>query len=89
MLPRNVWEDELRRLFEPFGPLDEVSVLRGPDGVSKGAVHGTPKRRATVALSYLLLSTYVPLQSVAQGVPLCGTGRARAPSQLSKPWTRR
>jgi len=52
MLPRNVWEDELRRLFEPFGALDEVSVLRGPDGVSKGAAHGAPKRRAAAALPY-------------------------------------
>ena len=36
MLPRTVTDDVLRTLFEPFGPLDEVSVLHGPDGTSKG-----------------------------------------------------
>jgi RNA recognition motif-containing protein len=36
MLPRTVTDDELRALFEQFGMLDEASVLRSPDGMSKG-----------------------------------------------------
>ena len=44
MLPRTVSDDELRQLFEQFGPLDEVSILRGTDGVSKG--RGASERTA-------------------------------------------
>ena len=43
MLPRTVSDDELRQLFEPFGPLEEASVLRGLDGVSKGGPGRAPQ----------------------------------------------
>jgi len=36
MIPKNISEDELRLLFIQFGEIDDLTVLRGPDGMSKG-----------------------------------------------------
>jgi CUG-BP- and ETR3-like factor len=35
-LPRDTPDEELRKLFEPFGAIEEFKVLRDPSGVSKG-----------------------------------------------------
>ncbi len=36
MVPKHVGEDQLRRIFEPFGTVRELVVLREPSGVSRG-----------------------------------------------------
>jgi hypothetical protein len=45
MLPRTVGEDGLRAIFQPYGSIIEVVVLREPDGSSRGCAFVKYHRR--------------------------------------------
>jgi len=45
MLPRSATEEDLRMVFQPYGKLIEIVVLREPDGTSKGCAFVKYDRR--------------------------------------------
>lgn len=37
MLNKQMSEDDVRRIFEPYGQIEECTILRGTNGESKGS----------------------------------------------------
>ncbi|XP_031705135.1 CUGBP Elav-like family member 4 isoform X9 [Anarrhichthys ocellatus] len=63
MLNKQQSEDDVRRLFESFGSIEECTILRGPDGNSKGCafVKYSSHAEAQAAISALHGSQTMPV----------------------------
>jgi len=48
MLSKKISEPDIRLMFEPFGAIEECSVLRDPNGVSKGKTFCLKKKCASL-----------------------------------------
>ncbi|KAM8960134.1 CUGBP Elav-like family member 4 isoform 3-T3 [Pelodytes ibericus] len=67
MLNKQQSEDDVRRLFEAFGNIEECTILRGPDGNSKGCafVKYSSHAEAQAAINALHGSQTMPTGSVS------------------------
>ncbi|XP_017160158.1 CUGBP Elav-like family member 4 isoform X8 [Poecilia reticulata] len=69
MLNKQQSEDDVRRLFESFGSIEECTILRGPDGNSKGCafVKYSSHAEAQAAIGALHGSQTMPVWVGVQG----------------------
>ncbi|XP_066491463.1 CUGBP Elav-like family member 5 isoform X44 [Tiliqua scincoides] len=79
MLNKQQSEDDILRLFEPFGVIDECTVLRGPDGNSKGCafVKFSSHTEAQAAIHALHGSQTMPGASSSLVVKFADTDKER------------
>ncbi|XP_036386070.1 CUGBP Elav-like family member 4 isoform X14 [Megalops cyprinoides] len=79
MLNKQQSEDDVRRLFESFGNIEECTILRGPDGNSKGCafVKYSSHAEAQAAISALHGSQTMPGASSSLVVKFADTDKER------------
>ncbi|XP_065497816.1 CUGBP Elav-like family member 6 isoform X23 [Caloenas nicobarica] len=79
MLGKQQSEDDVRRLFEPFGQIEECTILRGPDGASKGCafVKYGSHAEAQAAITSLHGSQTMPGASSSLVVKFADTDKER------------
>ncbi|XP_035990352.1 CUGBP Elav-like family member 3 isoform X1 [Fundulus heteroclitus] len=79
MLGKQQSDEDVRRLFEPFGSIEECTVLRGPDGTSKGCafVKFQGHAEAQAAISSLHGSRTMPGASSSLVVKFADTEKER------------
>uniref|UniRef100_A0A672TAK3 CUGBP Elav-like family member 3 n=1 Tax=Sinocyclocheilus grahami TaxID=75366 RepID=A0A672TAK3_SINGR len=79
MLGKQLSDTDVRKLFEPFGSIEECTVLRGPDGASKGCafVKYQSNAEAQAAISTLHGSRTLPGASSSLVVKFADTEKER------------
>ncbi|XP_066577135.1 CUGBP Elav-like family member 3 isoform X1 [Amia ocellicauda] len=79
MLGKQQSDEDVRKMFEPFGTIDECTVLRGPDGTSKGCafVKFQSHAEAQAAISTLHGSRTLPGASSSLVVKFADTEKER------------
>ncbi|XP_072484057.1 CUGBP Elav-like family member 6 isoform X6 [Notamacropus eugenii] len=79
MLGKQQSEEDVRRLFEPFGQIEECTILRGPDGTSKGCafVKFGSQAEAQAAINSLHGSQTMPGASSSLVVKFADTDKER------------
>ncbi|XP_042560212.1 CUGBP Elav-like family member 4 isoform X10 [Clupea harengus] len=79
MLNKQQCEDDVRRLFESFGAIEECTILRGPDGNSKGCafVKYSSHAEAQAAITALHGSQTMPGASSSLVVKFADTDKER------------
>ncbi|XP_034121681.1 CUGBP Elav-like family member 4 isoform X2 [Drosophila guanche] len=79
MLSKQQTEDDVRQIFHPFGSIEECTILRGPDGTSKGCAFvkfGT-QQEAQSAIANLHGSQTMPGASSSLVVKYADTEKER------------
>uniref|UniRef100_A0A8C4QHV4 CUGBP Elav-like family member 5 n=1 Tax=Eptatretus burgeri TaxID=7764 RepID=A0A8C4QHV4_EPTBU len=79
MLGKQQAEEDVRRMFEPFGSIEECTILRGPDGNSKGCafVKFASHAEAQAAINALHGSQTMPGASSSLVVKFADTDKER------------